>query len=320
MNKVSTIKGLIDFAYNKYKTKNSVSIEKGYTKNINYFNYRFDIYSLARAIDSKIKDKNIAIISENRYEFLVTYLANIILKNKIIIIDSNLSQNAIIKIIKKYNINTVFFSEKNKEKILEIYRTTIKKKKLNLINFDSNNKFPIIEYEKLINIGRYIENYSIDNIPDTDEKIKDIIIANLVGTKEYSQQDFITSAYIIGKNMRIRRKRKIQINDTINSFYQIVVKIIVPMLYGLNIQFIDTNCLNTKYNIDIVHEEKNRITVKYRSNKYLIENINVYTYVMKIEDELISKKPKREEPNFVLIKSDKREKIKENKKRATIYS
>lgn len=320
MSKVSTIKGLIDFAYNKYKTKNAVSIENEYTKNINYFNYRFDIYSLARAIESKIKDRNIAIISENRYEFLVTYLANVILENKVIVIDNNLSQNAIIKTIKKYGINTIFFSERNKEKILEISKNNFKKKKLNLINFDSNNKFPIIEYEKLINIGRYIENYSIDNIPDTDEKIKNITIVNLTGAREYSQQDFITSAYIIGKTMRIKRKKKIQINDTINSFYQIVVKIIVPMLYGLNIQITDTNCLDAKYNIDIVHEEKNRITVKYRSNKYLIENINVYTYVMKIEDELISRKSKREEPNFVLIKSDKREKIKENKKRATIYS
>ena len=160
MKQILTVKGLVDFAYNKYKSKNAATIDKGYIKDINYFNYRFDIYSLARAINSKIKNKRIAIISESRYEFFVTYLANIMLRNTIIVIDSNLSQNSITKIIKKYNINTIFFSKTNKSKILEIFKNNIKKKNLNLVNFDSNNKFPIIEYEKLINLGRYIEDYS----------------------------------------------------------------------------------------------------------------------------------------------------------------
>ena len=111
MKEALAIKELIDFAYSKYKSKKAISIDIGYIKEINYFNYRFDIYSLVRAINSKIKDKKVAIISENRYEFLVTYLANIILKNTIVIIDSNLSQKAIEGIIKKYNIKTIFFSK-----------------------------------------------------------------------------------------------------------------------------------------------------------------------------------------------------------------
>lgn len=314
MRKILTVKKLLDFAYNKYKIKNAIRIKKDYIKNINYFNYIFDVYSLARVIKSKINDKNIAIISENRYEFLVTYLANVILKNKVIIIDINLSKNAITKIIKKYDINTVFFSEKNKEKILEIYNLNIKKKKLNLINFDSNNKNPIIEYEKLINIGRYIENNSIDNIPDTDEKIKNIVIANLSETKEYSQEDLLTSAYIIGKNLKIKKKKEILADNTINSFYKIVIKIIVPLLYGLNIQYTLEDYQNLKNNIEIQEEEKNKITVKYRSNKYLIENINIYTYVMKVENELQRSKQRKEAPNFILIKSNRKEKIKDNKK------
>ena len=314
MRKILTVKKLLDFAYNKYKIKNAIRLKKGAIKNINYFNYIFDVYSLARVIKSKINDKNIAIISENRYEFLVTYLANVILKNKIIIIDINLSKNAITKIIKKYDINTVFFSEKNKEKILEIYNLNIKKKKLNLINFDSNNKNPIVEYEKLINIGRYIENNSIDNILDTDEEIKNIVIANLSETKEYSQEDLLTSAYIIGKNLKIKKKKEILADDTINSFYKIVIKIIVPLLYGLNIQYTLEDYQNLKNNIEIQEKEKNKITIKYRSNKYLIENINIYTYVMKVENELQRSKQKKETPNFILIKSNRKEKIKDNKK------
>lgn len=318
MREVSTIKGLINFAYDKYKSKNAISIDKGYIKEINYFNYKFDVYSLARAINSKIDDKKVAIISENRYEFVVTYLANIIIKNTVIIIDDNLSQNSIAGIIRKYNIKTIFFSDKNKNKILEICKNNIKKKQLNLINFDSNNKFPIIEYEKLINIGRYIENYSIENIPDADGKIKDTTIANLEGTNEYSQQDFIKSAYIIGKNIKLRKKKEISADISVNTFYKIVIKIILPLLYGLNIQFIKDEEREKKNNIEVLKENKNRIVLEYKNNKYLIENININTYVRKIEDSILKKKGIKETTNFILIKSSKREKIKQNKKRAMI--
>lgn len=318
MKQISTIKELIDFAYNKYKSKNAITLEKSYIKNINYFNYRFDIYSLARAIRSKIKNKKVAIISENRYEFLVTYLANIMLKNTIVIIDDKLSQNVINKIIKKHNINTIFFSDTNKEKILEIYKNNIKKKNLNLINFDSNNKFPIVEYEKLINIGRYIEDYSIDNIPNADQKNKNTVIINLEGTKEYSQEDFIASAYIIGKNIRLKKKKEIQADTSINTFYKVVVKIILPLLYGLSVQFTLNDYQSSKNNIEMLQESKNRLMMSYRGNKYLVQNSNVDTYLVKIEDNLLKKRNKKESPNFILIKSNRKEKIKNNNKRVTI--
>lgn len=313
MRQISTVKGLIDFAYNKYKTKNAITIEKGYTKSINYFNYRFDIYSLARAIKSKINSKKVAIISENRYEFLVTCLANIMLKNTVVIIDEKIGQNQITKILKKYNINTIFFSNTNKAKILEICNN-LKKKKLNLINFDSNNKFPIIEYEKLMNIGRYIENYSIDNMSDTEENAKNIVIANLEGIKEYRQDDFIMSAYIIGKNIRLKKKKEIQAESTINTFYKVVVKIVLPLIYGLNIQFSANDYEKTKNNVEILQESKNKFMLYYKSNKYLVQNTNANTYLVKVEDNLLKKENKKEYPNFVLIKSNRKEKIRNNKK------
>ena len=100
MRKINTVKELVDFAYNRYKTKKAITIESDYIKNINYFNFRFDIYSMARVIKSKenqIRNNKIAIISEFRYEFLVTYLANIMVNNAVILIDNKLSKNTIEK-------------------------------------------------------------------------------------------------------------------------------------------------------------------------------------------------------------------------------
>ena len=105
MRKINTVKELVDFAYNRYKTKKAITIESDYIKNINYFNFRFDIYSMARVIKSKenqIRNNKIAIISEFRYEFLVTYLANIMVNNAVILIDNKLSKNTIEKVIKDF--------------------------------------------------------------------------------------------------------------------------------------------------------------------------------------------------------------------------
>ena len=173
MKKVENIKELVDFAYNKYKAKKVCTIEKEYIKDINYFNFRFDVYSMARALQSKISPSKsvVALISENRYEFWIAYIANVMINNMVILIDGSLSKDKIEKTLKKYNVETIFFSDINREKVIDIVK--ISKRKLNLINFDSNSKFPIIGYEKIINVGRYIENNSIDNINKETEEAKE---------------------------------------------------------------------------------------------------------------------------------------------------
>lgn len=308
MKQAKNIKELLDFAHNKYKAKNAINIDKEYRKDINFFYYRFDIYSLARAIKNKIKTDKVAIITENRYEFLVTYLANLILNNKIIIIDDKMNLKETNKILKKYNVNTIFFSNKHKDKILEIHKNNKNSKNFNLINFDSNNKFPIIEYEKLMNLGRYIENYTIENMPPPDEKINNIIIVNSDGAKEYSEEDFIKSAYIVGKNINIRKRKEIIAEESMNTFYKILIKVVMPLLYGQSIQFSEKECKG-KYNIKIVEESSNKITIKYKNKKYLIANINDQTYVAKVEDYLLNYRFNKEKPNFILIKSNKKERI-----------
>ena len=317
MKQILTIKELIDYAYNKYKSKKVITVDKEFIKNINYFNYRFDIYSLARAMKNKIKDEKIAIISENRYEFNVAYLANAIINNKIFIIDYKLKAEEIKKVIQKYEIKTIFISNKSKEKILNINEKI--NEKLNLINFDSNNEFPIIEYEKLINIGRYIENYSIENIDNKENNSENLIIVNLYGIKEYKQEEILNTAKLIAKNIKIRKRKAIKSEKNINTFYKVIIKIIIPLIDGLNIKFESNNeSSNIKYDIKIIEENKNNIEVSYKNIKYTIEGKNNNIVVKKVDNNLMRKEIKRYSPNFVLIKSHKSEKIKNDSKKALI--
>lgn len=319
MRKINTVKELVDFAYNKYKTKKAITIESDYIKNINYFNFRFDIYSMARVIKSKenqIRNNKIAIISEFRYEFLVTYLANIMVNNTVILIDNKLSKNAIEKVIKKHNINTIFFSSTYKEKILEIIKNN-NCNNFNLINFDSENQFPIIEYEKLINIGRYIENYSIDNLSKEENREKSTIIVSLAGEKKYSQQEFIESANVIAKTARIRKRKEMNALEQVNTFYEVVIGIILPMICGLNTKYFADNEL-IKNDLLIIEENNKNMVILYRKHKYLVEHTGINTYVARAEENLPAREHKKDTQNFVLIKTDKKDRIKNNKSQATV--
>lgn len=319
MRKINTVKELVDFAYNRYKTKKAITIESDYIKNINYFNFRFDIYSMARVIKSKenqIRNNKIAIISEFRYEFLVTYLANIMVNNTVILIDNKLSKNAMEKVIKKYNINTIFFSSTYKEKVLEIIKNN-NCNNFNLINFDSENQFPIIEYEKLINIGRYIENYSIYNLSKEENREKSTIIVSLAGEKKYSQQEFIESANVIAKTARIRKRKEMNALEQVNTFYEVVIGIILPMICGLNTKYFADNEL-IKNDLLIIEENNKNMVILYRKHKYLVEHTGVNTYVARAEENLPARENKKDTQNFVLIKTDKKDRIKNNKSQATV--
>lgn len=308
MRKINTVKELVDFAYNRYKTKKAITIESDYIKNINYFNFRFDIYSMARVIKSKenqIRNNKIAIISEFRYEFLVTYLANIMVNNAVILIDNKLSKNTIEKVIKKYNINTIFFSSTYKEKVLEIIKNN-NCNNFNLINFDSENQFPIIEYEKLINIGRYIENYSIDNLSKEENREKSTIIVSLAGEKKYSQQEFIESANVIAKTARIRKRKEMNALEQVNTFYEVVIGIILPMICGLNTKYFADNEL-IKNDLLIIEENNKNMVILYRKHKYLVEHTGINTYVARAEENLPAREHKKDTQNFVLIKTDKKD-------------
>ena len=319
MRKINTVKELVDFAYNRYKTKKAITIESDYIKNINYFNFRFDIYSMARVVKSKenqIRNNKIAIISEFRYEFLVTYLANIMVNNAVILIDNKLSKNAMEKVIKKYNINTIFFSSTYKEKVLEIIKNN-NCNNFNLINFDSENQFPIIEYEKLINIGRYIENYSIDNLSKEENREKSTIIVSLAGEKKYSQQEFIESANVIAKTARIRKRKEMNALEQVNTFYEVVIGIILPMICGLNTKYFADNEL-IKNDLLIIEENNKNMVILYRKHKYLVEHTGINTYVARAEENLPAREHKKDTQNFVLIKTDKKDRIKNNKSQATV--
>lgn len=313
LKKIENIKELVDEKYLSNKNKTAVTINKqNYVRNINYYNYKFDIYSMVRALtDKKININNniIAIMSENRYEWLITYLANSILGNNIIIFNKNCSSSIIEKTIKKLKINTIFFSEKYKDVINEALKFELnlkqnpKKKnkntKPNLINFDSINNPNNISYEKLMNTGRYIENYTIDNkLINKKLNNTETIFVTKEGKKQISQKELLDTTIKIKENLRIFNKKNKSVNatDNIGSIYELILQCILPYYYGINTYYYNDNIKKT--DISIQNVMKDELIFTYKNKSYKIEGLKENMALTKLAK-------KKKFSNFIIIKNKK---------------
>lgn len=320
LKKIENIKELVDEKYLSNKNKIAVTInKKNYVRNINYYNFKFDIYSMVRALtDKRINNTTIAIMSENRYEWLVTYLANSILGNNIIIFNKNCTSNIIEKNIKKLKINTIFFSEKNKEKINEALKSEInikpKKKnknfKINLINFDSNNNPNYINYEKLMNTGRYIENYTIDKeMVNKQLNNAETIFVSIDEKKRFSQIELITSTLKIKDVLHIWNKKNKKINtiESINTLYELIIQCLLPYYLGINTYYYN-DCI-CKRDITIEISMQNELIFIYKNKKYKLNGLDENMALTKMEN-------KNNFSRFVIIKN-KKSVVRENFERQT---
>ena len=105
---------------------------------------------------NNIKNKNIGIISENRYEYIPIYLATVF-KNVIAPIDKEIANVELYKLIIKFDIKVLYYTNKTKAKLVDV----IGKLNITTINIDE-------EFDTIVS--------SIANVEETLERFK--IIAN----------------------------------------------------------------------------------------------------------------------------------------------
>ena len=124
-NEIKNIKDLIDYSSNKYADNYIYPKEK-----ITYKDFKQEIISIATFLLSNgIENKNIAILSENRYEWEIAFFAIMCSNNIAVPLDKGLTKVEIENSIEKANIELFFCSRKCKEILEDIKKTnnTIKK-------------------------------------------------------------------------------------------------------------------------------------------------------------------------------------------------
>ena len=133
-HKISSLKDLLEYSTKKYSDNILYSVEK-----ITYKEFEENVHALGTALISiGLKNKKIAIISENRYEWEMAFFAIACGVGTVVPIDKSLPKEEIENIISRAKIEAVFCSQKY-EKVIQEVKNNNKILKY-LIIFDSDGE------------------------------------------------------------------------------------------------------------------------------------------------------------------------------------
>ena len=153
--RLESIRDIINNSSNKYKDK--IAIREKKNKKIVSYTYgqlRDDVYALGtKLIDMGLKDKHIAIVGENSYNWIVSYLAIITGVGVAVPLDKELDSEQISKLLEKGDASAVLFSKGFLSSIDEI----IENSKLEFAAcLNDTDKYT--DVQTLINEGRQLIN------------------------------------------------------------------------------------------------------------------------------------------------------------------
>lgn len=219
--------------------------EEGKFKQVTHREFRENIESLGTAlIDLGLKDKRIAVISDNRYEWGVAYLACVTGVGVVVPLDKALPENEIENLIKRSEVEAIFYSNKYDEvmnKIKEENSTNVRF----FISMDLDKKTDdIYSQQELIKNGR--ELVQKGNKEFIDAKIdaeKMGIMLFTSGTTAMSKAVMLSHRNICANLMDIASVIKIDENDRFLSFlplhhtFECTVGFLYPISKGACIAF-----------------------------------------------------------------------------------
>ncbi len=225
-----------------YKTE-----EKGIFKEITHKEFREDINGLGtKLIQMGLKDKKIAIISENRYEWEVAYLSIVTGTGIVVPLDKSLPENEIESLVLRSEVEAIFYSKKY-EKIMSKMKEQKNTKIEYFISMDLEKAENGIYAEReLIEQGK--ELISEGNREFLDAKIdadKMSIMLFTSGTTAMSKAVMLSHKNICANLMDIASVIKIDEKDRFLSFlplhhtFECTVGFLYPVSKGSAIVFCD---------------------------------------------------------------------------------
>ena len=239
----------------KFKTE-----EKGKFKTISHKEFREEIDCLGTAlIQMGLKDKRIAIISENRYEWELAYLAITAGTGIAVPLDKALPDNELESLILRSEVEAIFYSKKY-DVIMNQLR---EKKNTNLQYFISmdleDNESGIYSQNKLIEKGRKL--IADGNRQYIDAKIdnkKMGIMLFTSGTTAMSKAVMLTHENIVTNLMDIATAFGLKETDVFLSFLPLhhVFECTVGFLYPISIGACICFCEGVKHMADNIKEFK----------------------------------------------------------------
>ena len=260
--KITDLKDMLDKSGKKYgeKIAYKIKIEKEKYKTFTHKEVRQMINSLGtKLIDMGLKNKRIAVIGENRYEWEIAYLSIVCGTGTVVPFDKSLPQNELEKVIERSGVEAIFYSNKYDDVLENIVRRGIGNLKT-LISMDLkehkegiySQKELIEEGQKLINKGdkRFIE------APIDNEKMSIMLFTS--GTTSDSKIVALSHKNLVSNLMDIKSCLDINEEDVFLSFLPLhhVFECTVGFLFSLYCGAQTVFCDGIRYIVENLNEYK----------------------------------------------------------------
>lgn len=127
VREISTVRDMFDSSCDEFSERIAIlkrnSVKEEYIP-VTYKKLRQDVYALGTAlIKLGLKDKKIAVIGENRYEWAVSYLAVVCGAGTVVPIDKGLKEREIVNCIDFVNADALIYSSKVRKNMPELFET-----------------------------------------------------------------------------------------------------------------------------------------------------------------------------------------------------
>ena len=260
--KITDLKDMLDKSGKKYgeKIAYKIKIEKEKYKTFTHKEVRQMInYLGTKLIDMGLKNKRIAVIGENRYEWEIAYLSIVCGTGTVVPLDKSLPQNELEKVIERSGVEAIFYSNKYDDVLENIVRRGIGSLKT-LISMDLkehkegvySQKELIEEGQKLINKGdkRFIE------APIDNEKMSIMLFTS--GTTSDSKIVALSHKNLVSNLMDIKSCLDINEEDVFLSFLPLhhVFECTVGFLFSLYCGAQTVFCDGIRYIVENLNEYK----------------------------------------------------------------
>ena len=219
--------------------------EEGKFREITHKEFRDDIKALGtKLVDMGLKDKRVAVISENRYEWGIVYLAVVTGTGIIVPLDKSLPENEIESLIIRSEVEAIFYSKKYDEVMNKIKKENNTKVKY-FISMDLEKEEDNVysEYELIKQGKELLESGNREFLDAKIDAEKMSIMLFTSGTTAMSKAVMLSHKNICANLMDIASVIKVDENDRFLSFlplhhtFECTVGFLYPISKGGAIAF-----------------------------------------------------------------------------------
>ena len=239
--------------------------EEGKFREITHEEFRDDVKALGtKLVEMGLKDKRVAVISENRYEWGVVYLAVVTGTGVIVPLDKSLPENEIESLINRSEVEAIFYSEKYDDIMDKIkYEKNTKVKYFISMDLEKEKNGVYSEHELIKQGKELLEAGNRDFLDAKIDAEKMAIMLFTSGTTAMSKAVMLSHKNICANIMDITSVLRIYDTDRFLSFlplhhtFECTTGFLYPLSRGSSIAF----CEGIRHIADNLKEYKASVMV-----------------------------------------------------------